>query len=355
MNTQMSMFEMLEESKKLYKITKPIRLISFFSGYESQLFSLKYLGANVESWKTCEWAVKSIQALKDGHFSNDNTDYSKDLSKQELIDYLFKKGISANYNEPMTYEQIKRLGEDKLRVIYNNIYATHNLVNIQQVKGGDLDIVDTDKYEYVTTYSYPCGLAGTKVNTREGYKNIEDITIDDYVLTHNNRFCKVNKTMTRISNHYYVLKGLGVPKLYLTEEHPLYIWRDEKFQWIKVKDLKLTDKFCFNINQNSFDVEYSNDLLWLLGRYVADGHINKYTYNSVNFAINFNKEQEFLNNIPKEYIERFKKFKKAVWDYRIADKFLKELCLEFKTGAKNKEIPQWVLDLPKDKLQSFFN
>lgn len=156
MNTQMSMFEMLEKPKKLYKITKPIRLISFFSGYESQLFSLKYLGANVGSWRTCEWAVKSIQALKDGHFGNDNTDYSKDLSKQELIDYLFKKGISADYNKPMTYEQIKRLGEDKLRNIYNNIKATHNLVNIQQVKGGDLDMEECDKYDYILTYSYPC-------------------------------------------------------------------------------------------------------------------------------------------------------------------------------------------------------
>jgi hypothetical protein len=155
MDKQINMFEMLEKPKKLYKITKPIRLISFFSGYESQLFSLKYLGANVESWRTCEWAVKSIQALKDGHFGDDTTDYSKDLSKQELIDYLFKKGISANYNEPMTYEQIKRLGENKLRVIYNNIQATHNLVNIQQVKGGDLGIVDIDKYDYILTYSYP--------------------------------------------------------------------------------------------------------------------------------------------------------------------------------------------------------
>ena len=47
----------------------------------------------------------------------------------------------------MTEQQIKRLGEDKLRTIYNNIKATHNMVNIQQVKGSDLEIVDTDKYD----------------------------------------------------------------------------------------------------------------------------------------------------------------------------------------------------------------
>jgi DNA (cytosine-5)-methyltransferase 1 len=152
MTRQISFFD----GNKPYKINKPIRLIELFGGYGSQHFALEYLGANFQQWKLCEWAVKSIQAYKDAHFKDDNTDYSKDLSKEELIEYLANKGISANYNEPMTKEQVKRLGEDKLRTIYNNIMATHNLVNIQQVKGEDLEIVDTDKYEYIITYSFPC-------------------------------------------------------------------------------------------------------------------------------------------------------------------------------------------------------
>jgi hypothetical protein len=119
-----------------FKITKPIRLITLFSGYDSQALALKYLGINFEHYKTCEWAIKSIQALKDLHFSNDNTDYSKDYSKENLVEWLTQKGISADYSNPMTYTQIKRLGEKKLRQIYNNIVATKNLVNIQQVGGG---------------------------------------------------------------------------------------------------------------------------------------------------------------------------------------------------------------------------
>ena len=135
---------------------KKLRLITLFSGYDSQKKSLDYLGVDCEHWRTCEWAVKSIQALKDLHFSNDDTDYSKDLTQQEVIDFLTNKGISANYNEPMTYEQIKRLGEQKQRQIYNNIKASHNMVNIQQVKGSDLGICDTDTYDYIMTYSFPC-------------------------------------------------------------------------------------------------------------------------------------------------------------------------------------------------------
>jgi hypothetical protein len=130
-------------------------LITLFSGYDSQALALKYLGINFEHYKTCEWAIKSIQALKDLHFSNDNTDYSKDYSKENLVEWLTQKGISADYSNPMTYTQIKRLGEKKLRQIYNNIVATKNLVNIQQVGGVDLGITNRDKFEYLLTYSFP--------------------------------------------------------------------------------------------------------------------------------------------------------------------------------------------------------
>ena len=64
---QIGVFDFLYEK---YKIKKPIRLIEFFAGYGSQALALKYLGANFEHWKICEWAVKSIQAYKDIHFPN---------------------------------------------------------------------------------------------------------------------------------------------------------------------------------------------------------------------------------------------------------------------------------------------
>ena len=144
------------DGSQKFVIDKPIRLIELFAGYGSQAFALKYLGKDFEHWKICEWAVKSIQAYKDAHFCNDNTDYSKDHSDEFILNRLTKLGISANYNEPMTQEQIKRLGVEKQRQIYNNIKATHNLVNIMQVHGEDLEIRDTDKYTYVMTYSFPC-------------------------------------------------------------------------------------------------------------------------------------------------------------------------------------------------------
>lgn len=139
-----------------YKITKPIRLIELFAGYGSQALALKYLGVKFEHWKICEWAVKSIQAYKDIHFTDDTRNYSEVASKEEIQEMLFKWGISSNYNEPMTRKQINRLSEEKLRTIFNNISATNNLVNIQDVKGDDLAIVNKDEYDYILTYSFPC-------------------------------------------------------------------------------------------------------------------------------------------------------------------------------------------------------
>ena len=171
---QTSIFDMLYPK---YEITKPIRLIEFFGGYGSQALALKYLGVNFEHWKLVEWAIKSIQAYKDIHFPNE---YIKggvlDIPKEQIIDFLYKKGISNNYNDPMSLEQIKRLNESSLYNIYENIIITNNLVNIQQVKGEDLEIVDTDKYEYILTYSFPCqdlSLAGkgkgmSDTSTRSG-------------------------------------------------------------------------------------------------------------------------------------------------------------------------------------------
>lgn len=151
---QQSIFDMLYPK---YKITKPIRLIEFFAGYGSQALALKYLGVPFEHHKICEWAIKSIQAYKDIHFTNEFVQGGVlDIPKEQVIDFLYNKGISSNYNEPMTLDQIKRLSEEQLYTIYENIIVTNNLVNIQQVKGKDLEIVDTDKYDYILCYSFPC-------------------------------------------------------------------------------------------------------------------------------------------------------------------------------------------------------
>ena len=95
---QLDIFGMLLED---YKITKPIRLITLFSGYDSQKLAFDYINIPVEHYRTCEFDKYAIQTLNEIHNSDFET---KDITK---------------------------------------------------VSGGDLGITNTDKYEYILTYSFP--------------------------------------------------------------------------------------------------------------------------------------------------------------------------------------------------------
>ena len=164
---QSSIFEFMYDT---YKITKPVRIIELFAGYGSQHLVLSYLGVDVKGHKIVEWAVPSIQAYKDLHYGDANTDHTKELTDDEIVNALVEYGISTNYNEPMKKEQIKRKGSQWCRNVYNNIKNTNNLVNISNVKAADLEITETDKYDYIMTYSFPCqdlSLAGKRAGMDE--------------------------------------------------------------------------------------------------------------------------------------------------------------------------------------------
>ena len=92
---QMTIFDYVE---KPFKITKPIRLIELFAGIGSQAMALKSIGADFTSWKVVE------------------------------ID----KFAIASYN-----------------AIHGTEYKT---LDITQIKGEDLEIVDVDRFTYLLTY-----------------------------------------------------------------------------------------------------------------------------------------------------------------------------------------------------------
>jgi DNA (cytosine-5)-methyltransferase 1 len=158
-----------------YKITKPIRLIELFAGIGSQHQALKNLGVKIDRSTIVEWQVNSIQAYNDIHIRKYD-DHTQGLTKEDLAKRLSDYGVSIDYNQPAKIETLMRKGEEWLRNVYNNIINTNNKVNIMSVKGKDLEITETDKYDYVLTYSFPCqdlskaglrkGMSDT--NTRSG-------------------------------------------------------------------------------------------------------------------------------------------------------------------------------------------
>ena len=135
---------------------KPIRLIELFAGIGSQAKALKNLGANFEHYKISEWEVNAAASYKAIHKENDTTDYSVGIASEELTEILFNIGISTDGKKLMSLKEINRKGEQWKRMVYNNFKATNNIGSILNVSGSDLGIVDTDKYTYVLTYSFPC-------------------------------------------------------------------------------------------------------------------------------------------------------------------------------------------------------
>ena len=146
--------------KDLLSGIEKVSLIECFSGIGTQASALKEVlrltNLKYELNSTCEWDINAIASYKEIHCGNDHNDYSKELTKKEIVEFLFNKGISSNGKSPLKKKGIQGYNEKKLRTIYNNIIATKNHVNIMTLKGEDLNIVDTDKTLYILTYSFPC-------------------------------------------------------------------------------------------------------------------------------------------------------------------------------------------------------
>ena len=152
----MGNYNLVNGDKESLKIDKPIRLIELFAGVGSQAKALKRLGADFEHYKISDWEVNATASYKVIHNGDDNTDYSAEFTAEELTKILFDIGISTDGKKPLTQKEIARKGEPWKRTVYNNFKATNNIGSILNVKGVDLGIVDTDKYCYLLTYSFPC-------------------------------------------------------------------------------------------------------------------------------------------------------------------------------------------------------
>lgn len=100
-----------------YKIKKPVRLIELFAGIGSQAMALRDLGVDFESYKVVEFDKYAINS-------------------------------------------------------YNAIHGTnYEPSDITKIHGSDLEIKDTDKFEYIMTYSFPCqdlSIAGNQKGMKKG-------------------------------------------------------------------------------------------------------------------------------------------------------------------------------------------
>lgn len=155
-----------------------------------------------------------------------------------------------------------------------------------------------------------CLKKGTLIKTDKGYKPIEEIQINDLVLTHKNRFKKVVNIIKKPFNGtFYNLKFNGYLGLEISYNHPLYAapfrfkliegTTYNKRKWVLPKDWKkkyrcisIIESLCKNklkvFNESDFyknsrwattiklkSILLDNEFAEFLGRFLADGHCAK--------------------------------------------------------------------------------
>ena len=226
----------------------------------------------------------------------------------------------------------------------------------------------------------PCFSGDTLIYTSEGYKQIKDIAVGDYVLTHKNRFRRVTATGNRVSN-VVELRAQGILPTTVTLNHPYYTLTkghcrkkstggvvrcfNNPPQWKSVESLTTDDFLGINILQiEENPLNLSKELCWILGRYVADGHYrktkrkhrkNSYQYQVI-FSIGKDKLDYFKEKV-KSYHFSCYPHTKSTYRCVISQQWLVDFIEKYNFGksADTKRIPHIIMNLPKELLGEFLD
>lgn len=229
-----------------YKITNKIRLIELFAGVGSQAMALRDIGADFEHYRVCE----------------------------------FDKYAIASYN-----------------AIHGTKFETSD---ITKLKGEDLGIVDTDKYTYLMTYSFPCqdlSLAGKQKGMKKGSS------------TRSGLLWEVERLLTETDNLPQVLLMENVPQVHAEKnklDFDLWLeflrscgyhnfWKD-----LNAKDFGIPQNrdrcFCISILSKDFvDYEFPNEIKL---NYKMKDYLEKEV--DEKFYINTPKAKELIEKLIKD-------------------------------------------------------
>lgn len=231
-------------------------------------------------------------------------------------------------------------------------------------------------------YVEGCFLAGAKVRTRTGEKPIEQIEVDDEVMTHQGRYRRVYNTMKRpYHGDIYNIRFYGdsARTLQVTAEHPLLVAsrekqneRNKEFQpiWKFAESVKVGDYLAIPIPQpvteptlahsvtvplgrgrhapidREVNLPYEPDFFRLLGYYFAEGHVDNEHYLTLSFHVN---ETDYLSDA-KNLIEKY--FSKTPIENKprqngqtlvlSSTEIARTFAREFGSTVYEKQIPEWV-------------
>ena len=318
---------------KKYTEEEPLKVFTAFSGYDSQCLALKRLGIPFD---LVGWSEIDKSAIK-------------------AHDALFPEYKDRNY--------------------------------------GDISKIDWSQVPdfELFTYSSPCFVAGTLVMTKDGLKKIEDITCDDFVLTHNNKYEQVIELMEKnYKGQLYNIKVMASDSINCTGNHPFYVremyrkghksirvFKDPV--WKQAQDLTEKDYLGVAINTESKFPEWSGveDNRWghhknsnkisnlftkysfwyLMGRYVGDGWKKNVQNTAFGIIICCNDSDRDKLSLEKAITDCGFNYtiikERAVNKIQILSKELYEFVGRYGYYASGKKIDGETINLPVEYLKSF--
>ena len=204
-----------------------------------------------------------------------------------------------------------------------------------------------------------CLCPGTKIYSNKGIVNIEDVKTGDEVLTHKGRWRTVNNTVASFHSGKMVnmtISGVSGNDLEykFVDNHKLYVYRDNQWQWIGCDDIiegdivgEPIENFNENANRTAISIPFRNtcskvwtikdypiseELCEIIGYFLGDGSFSK-----AEGALNF----DFANH-EKENIERIIELFKIVFDKDAKATKKSETCTRVKCYAK--PLVKWFAD-----------
>lgn len=245
-----------------------------------------------------------------------------------------------------------------------------------------------------------CLVQGTFIHTNPGLKQIENVQINDKVLTHKGNFKEVKKLYKRPYKGevfkvipWYFSEGVTV-----TPEHPFFAiktdkncswtqglickpteshkricftesYKNYKKTWISAKDLEVGDVVIYpklkdiedkvTINENDLILFINNDFCRLVGYYLAEGYTNGRDAFCFTFNVTETDLIEDVRSIVKNIFNIEAKKGKTDGDLIFYSRsliklFQKLFYIDRPYRANNKRLPNWALKLPLEKQKEIF-